>query len=295
MKTTLDPKPPRPSRHAQPVHWPRPTPTLPPPPSPLPAQKTDRSPVQPSPIPAKVPRPSSRPTRGPCCLPLSTARDTIPELPDFDAVDEATLELEALCGEIEDDDDDDRPTLECFPKSGLATTWEMPDSRSAVTIPPTGPVPCPGCGHRNGRHCDHCSVCGHRVGCHERRLPRLARLSAPALWAPVLLVVVACASLLVVIATGANPETPTARQPLWRAAHGAVAPTLPSALLRVSTEGTTAAETPPTPVHKSRVSPVKASRAHKLTSTLHRKNSSATRPPSPKPGSPRNKPRIPRR
>jgi hypothetical protein len=290
MKTTLDPKPPRPS----PVHWPRPTPTLRPPPSPLPAQKTDRPPVQPPPIPAKVPRPSSRPARGPCCLPLSTARDTIPEFPDFDAVDEATLELEALCGEIEDDDDD-RPTLECFPKSGLATTWEMPDSRSAVTIPPTGPAPCPGCGHRNGRNCDHCSVCGHRVGCHERHLPGIARLSAPALWAPVLLVVVACASLLVVAATSGKPVSPTARQPLWSAAHGAVVANTPSALLRASTETTVAAETPPKSVTKSRVSHVKTSRTHKLSSSPRRKDAPATRPPSHKPRPPRSSARTHRR
>ncbi len=291
MNTTLAPKPPRPSRHAQPVHWPRPTPTLRPP-SPLPGQ-TDRSPVQPPPIPAKVPRPSSRPARGPCCLSPGSARDTIPELPDFDAVGQSTLELEALGGEIEDDDD--RPTLECFPKSGLATTWEMPDSRSAVTIPPTGFVPCPGCGHRNGRPCDHCTVCGHRLGCHERRLPRFARLLAPALWAPVLLIVIACASLLVVVATGGNPPPPTARQPRWGAAHGAMAANTPSALLRASTESTAAAVTPPKSVTKSRVSHVKTSRAHKLTSTQHRNKSPTTRPPSPKPRSPRSNARPHRR
>jgi len=293
MKTTLAPNPPRPSRRAQPVHWPRPTPTLRPPPSSTPAQ-TQRSPVLSPPTPTKVPRPSSRPANGLCTLPLGSARDTVPELPDFNVVDETTLEIEALGGEL-DDDDDDRPTLECFPKNGLATTWEVPYSASAVTLPPAGLVPCPGCGHRNGRRDDHCSVCGHHPGGHGRYLPRLARLQAPALWGPVLLVVVACASLLVVIATGMNPAPLATRQPLWSAAHGALAATTPSALLRVSTESTAAAAAQPTSVTKSRVSPIKASRAHKRTSTPHRKDSPAARTPSHKPGSPRNTPRIPRR
>ena len=307
MKTTLDPKPAGPSRRSQPVRWPRPTPTLRPLPSPITA-RTNPSPPQPPVSPAKVPRPSWRPEAGPCDLPPSSPRDTVPEIPCFDVVDETTLELEMVGGQIDDDDDDDdRPTLECFSGHGLATTWEVPESRSVDTLPPTGLVPCPGCGHRNGPRYDHCTVCGHRLGCHPRRLLELPRLSAPASWGPVLLVAFACASLLAVLATGTGPLTPTSRQPLWSAARGTPVVNNPATILRVPNGSPEATSTPPTPVIKNRGAHVKtsparskastahskASTAHTPTSTPHRKITRPHRPPSQK--LPRNDHRIPRR
>jgi hypothetical protein len=130
---------------------------------------------------------------------------------------------------------------------------------------------------------------------HQRHLPKLARFPAPALWAPVLMVLIASACLLAVIATGGTPEQPTARQPLWSEAHGAPVTVTPSALLRISTVTTAASGTPSTSPAKSRVSHVKTSRKHKLASTPYRKDAPATRPPSHKPRSPRKNARFPRR
>ncbi len=287
MNTTLYPKPAALSRRSQPIRWPRPTPThRPPPPTSLAHAKP--APVQPS-APATVPRPSSSPR-----VPTRNTMDTIPDAPAFDTVDETTLELEEVGGET-DDDDDDRPTLECVLRNGLATTWELPDPRSVDTAPPTRSVTCPGCQHHNARLNRTCTTCGHPLGRPTGPRLALSRLPPALRWAPVALLLALCASLLAAVAIPTATSTLPARQPVWSAAHGTPVTVAPAALLRTPIAIPAAPETRPTPVAKTRVAPVKTHKTHKIASTPKRTHPPTARPHKPTPKSQRNKDRLPRR